>query len=132
MLGVLRSWWAERARRACIEFDDRSLRKRHEFAGRSPEIVETLAWSDVSRVTAFKLDLITVDEVRLRFESDAGVSIELSESEPGWSELLLALPQRLPGFPPGERWLHEIVQPPFATNEMKLYERDSEAEDGAG
>jgi hypothetical protein len=126
MMGIWRNGWPERAPRTRIEWDDHRLWRWRESGGCRSEALE---WSDVRRVTAFKLDLIGSDEVCLRFDSALGVAREFSESEPGWSELLLALPHRLPGVPHPDQWHEDVAWPAFATNETVLFERPRQAAD---
>lgn len=82
-----------------------------------------LAWADVTRATAYKRDLFSVDLVCLLFESADGRWIEVDEELAGWHELLETLPRALPGALDADRLLRAVVQPPFATNETLVYAR---------
>ena len=82
-----------------------------------------VAWGDVTRVTAFKRDLFSVDLVCLAFDAADGRRVEVDEELPGWVELLDALPRALPGALGREQVLGAVVQPPFATNETVVYSR---------
>jgi hypothetical protein len=82
---------------------------------------EKLKWTDIERITAHKLDLFTIDEIRIDIFSGEG-KITFSESIPGWHRLLTQLKTIFPSIP--ENWDGEITQPPFATNFRVLYERE--------
>jgi hypothetical protein len=81
-----------------------------------------LDWQGVRRVIAYKADALTVDDLRLRFETETG-HLDLSEDIGGWRALLDALPQYLPGCWSSEQVLAGVVQPPFAANGTVIYER---------
>ncbi len=86
--------------------------------------VENIAvpWSAVRRVVAYKLDLITTDEVRLRLDLDTPpYSVEVSEEMEGFESLRSAAEKHFQ-FPKG--WWSQVVQPAFATNERVLFIRN--------
>jgi hypothetical protein len=82
-----------------------------------------MLWEDVVRVTGYKKDCLTVDQVRFEFASKDGTLVVVTEDMPGWKELIEVLPKFLPGFPTEAHWWKKIIQPPFATNLTVLYER---------
>ena len=53
-------------------------------------------WDLVRQIRVYKLDLLTVDEIRLIFSMASGDSIEVSEEQPGFSELVAAMAARFP------------------------------------
>jgi hypothetical protein len=75
-------------------------------------------WADVTEIRAYKIDLLTFDEIRLVFESGAENWVEISEEQPGFSEVASAMVIR---FPSTYDWRSRIAQPAFATNETVLY-----------
>jgi hypothetical protein len=79
-------------------------------------------WASVRRITAYKRDLITTDEIRLAFETDELLpgSVEVSEEYGGFQEIFGALEREL-GVSP--KWYWEIMVPPFARSEQVVYER---------
>lgn len=78
-------------------------------------------WSAVREVAAFKLDLFTTDEVRLRFDLDISpFSVELSEELEGFENFKSVAEKRFQ-FPEG--WWSQVVQPAFATNARVLFSR---------
>ena len=91
------------------------------FAGAGVEYVSVL-WSTVREVTAYKLDLITTDEVRLRLELDISpFSVEVAEEMEGFESFKSAA-ERYFQFPEG--WWSQVIQPAFVTNAHVLFRRD--------
>ncbi len=82
---------------------------------------EKLNWADVERITGYKMDLMTTDEICMEiFSGDWKYSF--SESTPGWYQLLVKLKIVFPSIP--DNWDGKIMLPPFATNFTVLYERE--------
>ncbi|HCE10090.1 MAG TPA: hypothetical protein DEQ40_16105 [Oxalobacteraceae bacterium] len=78
-------------------------------------------WLAVREITAYKLDLITTDEVRLRFDLDIlPFSIEVSEEMEGFEDFKTTV-ERYFQFSGG--WWSQVLQPPFARNECVLFQR---------
>lgn len=76
-------------------------------------------WLAVREVIAYKLDLITTDEVFLRFDLDIfPFSIEVSEEMEGFEDFKATAEKRLQF---SEGWWSQVLQPPFATNERVLF-----------
>lgn len=77
-----------------------------------------VAWSEVSRVYAFKLDLGTIDCAMLGFELIDERRVEVGESWPGFESLLDVTIDRT-----GWRgdWINDVVTPPSATNLRVLW-----------
>jgi len=86
-------------------------------------VTPALPWSDVERVTAFKRDLLVVDLICLRFDATDDRAYGVNEEMVGWDELLTALPECLPGCLSGQAILDLVVQPPMASNETVVFER---------
>jgi hypothetical protein len=76
------------------------------------------AWNGITEIRAYKIDLLTFDELRLVFESGADNWVEVSEQQPGFSDVEGAMVAR---FPSTAEWRSRILQPAFATNETVLY-----------
>ncbi len=81
---------------------------------------ERMRWAEVVQVRAFKIDLLTVDEVRFVFVSNSGLAIEISEEQAGFDALLSAAMIYLPSL---SGWQRRIVAPAFARNETVLFQR---------
>jgi hypothetical protein len=89
----------------------------------TPAPLHSIAWSDIVRVVAFKLDLLTVDCICLEIATADGTTTEVNEEMEGWEALTDALPKHLPG---GKVWFEcfsEVAFPAFATNETVIFER---------
>ena len=78
-------------------------------------------WVEIKEIVAFKLDLVTWDEVRFAFrtsEKHDDLWIEISEDQPGFKVLLGELIKR---FPSVRGWEERVVKPAFATNRTRLF-----------
>ncbi|HEX7239915.1 MAG TPA: hypothetical protein VF263_06590 [Longimicrobiaceae bacterium] len=79
-----------------------------------------VAWKDVTRVAAYKRDLMATDEIMLAVESRGlpGRVLELSEAWPGFADLFQPLEEHL-GVSPA--WYVEIMVPAFEPSYRELY-----------
>jgi len=77
-----------------------------------------MRWDEIAKISAYKLDLLTTDEIRLVFVSHNGSSMEISEENEGFPELFEMLEGRIPGFVDG--W-GSVMKPAFARNETVLF-----------
>jgi len=77
-------------------------------------------WDDITRIVAYKEDLLAVDEICLLTEDKNGRGFTVSESVNGWYQFTVALQKHF-GF--DEWWMAKVAQPPFARNEMVLFEK---------
>jgi hypothetical protein len=77
-----------------------------------------VAWTAVTEIRAYKLDLLTTDEIRLVFRLRSGEAVEISEEQPGFAETTAAIASR---FPSTSEWYNRVAHPAFATNETVLY-----------
>lgn len=82
-----------------------------------------MLWTEVARAVAFKRDLGTVDCICLFFARADGTGIELDEEMAGWSRLIEALPQYLPGCAAWSNWFAGVAFPAFATSETEIFVR---------
>ncbi len=80
-----------------------------------------VSWASVRRVSAYKRDRVTTDEIWVAFESDefAGVQ-EVSEEWPGFQELFGPMETEL-GIRPA--WYVEIMVPAFEPMHRVLFDR---------
>ena len=85
-------------------------------------LVTRIEWPEVQQVTAYKADLLTYDSVTLVFllAGQRG-QVTLYEEMEGFEILMKAMTAALPIAP--ANWYEQIIQPPFATNEMRLFSR---------
>ena len=92
------------------------------IAGNDGVRLARVSWAKVSRVTAYKVDLITTDCVCVLFEQSPEVGpIQISEAWAGFGELSDELRRRLPSI--GSDWHQTVALPAFERNETTLYER---------
>jgi hypothetical protein len=82
-----------------------------------------IKWSDISKVTAYKLDLLAIDQVCLDVET-TDITYKLNEEQTGWMELVIAMNKALDL---ADDWYVQIIQPPFERNETILYSKESAA-----
>ena len=86
---------------------------------------ESWTWAGVEYVDVYKRDLTTADLVCLLVGLQDGRRIEFDEDEGFWEDLVGALATYLPGVPSYDEWRVEVVNPPFARCERRLYTRAS-------
>jgi hypothetical protein len=82
-----------------------------------------IRWNSIQLAVAFKRDIFSQDLVCLGLELQPQGTVELNESMIGWSELLKALPDYLPGALPVDEWLPRVILPPFELSRMEIYRR---------
>jgi hypothetical protein len=84
------------------------------------EFIE-LDWSEVTRATAFKRDLLTVDLICIAFETETRL-VEINEEMPGYLLVEQAMEQ---AFDLAPEWKLVVMFPPFETKPTLIYERVS-------
>lgn len=84
---------------------------------------KSVAWSAVHSIKGYKLDLVTVDEIRIIVAYDGGHTVELSEEQDGYETFIAKAEQRY-RFP--EAWRTVLAHPAFERNEVTLFHRDAE------
>jgi hypothetical protein len=85
--------------------------------------VSSVDWREVTRVLAFKRDLLTTDLICLRIEAGPERSLEVNEEVPGWDALLRALQEFLPGVMDPKKIYALLSTPAFAANETVIFDR---------
>ncbi len=78
-------------------------------------------WSEVNKIEAYKIDLMTYDEMAVRFDTTKG-RFNILEGHSVFPQLAVLLPRHL-GV--SESWYFDLMHPPFAENRAVLYERDA-------
>lgn len=84
-------------------------------------VVEAEPWDQLVEVTAFKLDLLAFDQIRVQFEYASGLVIEVSEDMLGFTELMDTVNNHIPDFPDQPAWRPKVVCPPFETCQTTLW-----------
>ena len=79
-----------------------------------------VAWSDVSEISAYMSDRLTTDEAFLEFAFGSGERVAISEEQPGFGALEVAIARI---FPTTATWRSLVLQPAFARNYTVLYRR---------
>ena len=78
------------------------------------------AWNRITKIIAYKSDLLTIDEVRLKiWDNDGGITI--SEEQALWSNFTEKILEQYPKIEKG--WFSKIAIPPFVRNETILYQK---------
>jgi hypothetical protein len=84
-------------------------------------VAVSVRWNGVSRIQAYKLDLVTTDCICLLFELGAGrAPVQVSEEWLGFQDLFGPLAARFPEIP--ESWYVDIMTPAFETKRTVLFE----------
>jgi hypothetical protein len=80
----------------------------------------SISWHDIQEISAYKIDLFTVDEVRFSLSVSSGPDVVVSEEQHGFSELVTSLALQ---FPSVAGWERKVIHPAFARNQTMLYRR---------
>ncbi|MFC4632491.1 hypothetical protein ACFO3O_01125 [Dokdonia ponticola] len=83
--------------------------------------VSLVEWNLIDKITAYKVDLITIDEICFEIEH-LNKSLLITEECVGWRVFLKELLEKFPLI--DKEWEEKIVQPPFERNETELYIRN--------
>lgn len=84
-------------------------------------VVASVRWPDVTRIQAYKLDLVTTDCICLLFEfGPSRAPVQLPEEWPGFQDLFGPLARRFPAIP--ESWYVDIMTPAFESKHTVLFE----------
>lgn len=70
---------------------------------------ERVAWSDVSRLDAYKRDIYVGDFLCLAILTADGRVFEINEESPGWKEAGEAIERYLPGSQPHAEWTLRMI-----------------------
>jgi hypothetical protein len=117
--------WSERGHERAIEVTVRGVTLRHSHGRRRrADWTESFAWSDVIRVDAYKVDVLTIDKLCWRIQLRDGRGYEVNEDQEGWDALLEAAPEAIPGFPRSGEWWSGTVFPPFEECGSTIFERE--------
>ena len=86
--------------------------------------VSVVEWSLIDKIVAYKVDLLTVDEIC--FEIDyLDKRLLITEESEGWENFLIELIDRIPEI--DSKWEEKIIKPAFERNETELYNRNKKA-----
>ena len=90
------------------------------FSYKINDAVTRVKWMEIEALTAYKADLFTVDEIRMDiFHND--LKLTITEETPGSEKFILKTKSIFPSIPVD--WDSQIGQPPFATNQTILYQK---------
>ena len=86
-------------------------------------------WNTIRRVCAYKIDLLTTDEIRLVVDYDDAkpMHIEVSEEQPGFEQFRSFVEQY---FAFREGWWETVMKPAFSKNETLLFQRAEQGHAG--
>jgi hypothetical protein len=82
-------------------------------------VVETVDVQHVTRLIAYKLDLLTSDCICLRIERRNEDEVTVHEEMPGFSELFTVLAVSFPGL--DREWYFKVMSPAFRRNETTIW-----------
>lgn len=87
----------------------------------SLESEEYVEWDKIDKLIAFKIDLLTFDEIRLQIHLESERIIEFGEEIPGWSEFVLRLRNQFVEI--DSSWETNISKPAFERKETIIYKK---------
>lgn len=79
-------------------------------------------WNDIVEISTWKLDVFVGDQVRIGFTLRGGEAFEFHEDMLGYRDVIAEVERR---FPLPEDWKHNVIFPPFETNDAVLWKEDS-------
>ncbi len=78
-------------------------------------------WKEIEEITAYKIDLLATDEIRLFLKADNGKHFDISENTDGWFQFNEKIKQHFPSI--NKTWEIDISSPAFVSNETIIYKR---------
>lgn len=81
---------------------------------------QKILWSEIERMTAYKVDLITIDQLRLDIDF-RGLTLPISEETPGFFQFIVKTKEAFPTI--AKDWDLKIIHRAFEANETVIYER---------
>lgn len=82
----------------------------------------TILWSSIDQINAYKIDLMTTDEICLDILANGSV-YTITESTAGYFRFVNTMQQQLVNVK--ENWEESVILPPFETQFTMLYTRSS-------
>lgn len=90
--------------------------------GEHDDGAETIRWSEVEEIIAFKQGLFSYDSICLAYRLKSGAAVVISERTAGFNEARVAMEAAFPSIPPD--WFLEIAIPPFDASVTVLHPFD--------
>ncbi|MCL9806644.1 hypothetical protein NAT51_14000 [Flavobacterium amniphilum] len=89
----------------------------------------SIAWTGIQALFGYKVDLYTLDEIRMDVFCDDDILFTISEETPGWYVFLKKIEEQFPAIK--QNWNLEIAFPAFSANLTLLYEKHNKTFDEA-
>ena len=80
-----------------------------------------IKWNEIKKLTAYKIDLLATDEIRLFLEAENGKQFEISENTEGWFQFNEKLKEQFSEI--NKNWEMDIAVPAFERKETEIYNR---------
>ena len=84
-------------------------------------------WSDIQSIFAYKVDLMTTDQICIDVFCDYQISFRVTEETPGWFVFIERLKEQFPTIE--EDWNINVAHPAFETNLTLIYDRENRSQD---
>jgi len=85
------------------------------------EEITQFQWSEIEKLTGFKVDRLTIDDICLKTESNNKTAYATEEFE-GWRNFINKLLNEFPQI--DKKWEGIIAKPAFERKETELYNRN--------
>jgi hypothetical protein len=79
-----------------------------------------IRWTDITTIFAYKLDLMTVDELHMDVFAKDGTKLHFSEEYAGWHQFIEKTKEMLPNI--DKEFEAKLIFPPFETNLTLVYD----------
>lgn len=83
------------------------------------ERLRQVGWSEIIRIDAFKVDLLTMDAICLEIRLASGAACVVDDDATGFWELVATIKRALPESRQG--WEQAVVHPAFAGNRTVIF-----------
>jgi hypothetical protein len=85
---------------------------------------EAAKWSEIERISTYKVDCFAYDMIWLVFERQGLGVVGIPEDAEGFDNLISGVNESIPGINP--EWYPDVMHPAFATNFAILYQKKAE------
>lgn len=89
------------------------------FVIRLDDTEKRISWNEITHITAFKIDLMTTDEICVEVKMN-DTSFVLTEGSPGFDYWLTKMEENLENV--NEEWYAQVTKQPFETPPTLIYQ----------
>lgn len=91
------------------------------FIYKTDKQASKVKWLEIESIIAYKVDLLTIDEIRIDVFYN-NTRLIITEEITGWEGFIKKIKMIFPDIPID--WYSQVVRPPFTTNRTTLYKKE--------